>query len=149
MAVSGGGADGMPRHAPARCHFHREKALLANANQAPRPARHREVLNRGAAFIQHEPGAAPLSLQPLCHRDRPGAAHLLIMAKPDMDGALRREALCSRVSIRGDEHHKEPFMSSVPRPPDIAIGNRAGEGWILPLVFGARLHRHHILVGRG
>ena len=74
------------------------------------------------------------------------AADFLVVAKREIESALRLEAVGEQALHRLELAHEAGLHIEGPATPDAAFGNLAAEGRVLPVALGAGADRHDILV---
>ena len=116
------------------------------------PDHHRRGVDNGGvgadqpALIKREQRFDLALGQPLGGSLCAGPANLFVMARDQIDRPLGLEALRRQRFHRFEQRDQRAFVINRAAAPDGAIGNRSGEGIVLPVLFGPGGHRHHILM---
>ena len=138
------------RRMAARCigpHAQRHITLFRHPDHHCGLVDDRRIGGDDPAFVNREQRLHLARGQPLGGGGGAGSAHFLIMAGNQIDRPFRLEALRGKCLHRFEQGDQRPLVVNRPAPPDRAFGNGPGEGLILPVFFGARRNRDHILMG--
>src|SRR3546814_20137437 len=112
----------------------RRIALFGDADQDGRAVDHRRVAQHDAAFVERIERANALGLQLRGRRDGARTAGLLVMARHQIDAALRLEALLCQSLDRLAQSDQRSLVVSGAAAPYRLFRDRPGAGPIFPFL---------------